>query len=63
MKKIIYIIGGVLCISMSLSIIIIYYNLLIYGFSFMYYIKMILKTWEFYLIILGIFLLIMARKS
>jgi len=42
---------------MSLSIVVIYFNLLIYGYSFWNFLKMVLGTWEFYLLFLGIFLI------
>jgi len=57
MKRLVYLLTGIFCCGMSLSIIVIYFNLLLYGFSFWYFIKMILKTWEFYLVFLGIYLI------
>lgn len=49
---------GLFFISMSLSIIVIYFNLILYGFSFLEYILMVLKTWEFYMLFLGLYLII-----
>ncbi len=58
MKRLLYLLLGIFCCSMSLSIIVIYFNLLLYGFSFWYFIKMILKTWEFYLLFIGLYLIL-----
>lgn len=55
MKRLIYLLLGVFCCGMGFSIIIIYFNLLLYGFGFFEFIKMILKTWEFYMIFIGIY--------
>lgn len=56
--KIIIKLIGIFLVSMSISILVIYSNLLIYGFSFLEYIKMTLKTWEFYMIIPGLYFII-----
>lgn len=57
MKRLILLLTGILCCGISLSIVIIYINLLLYGFSFLYFIKMLLKTWDFYLLFLGLYLI------
>jgi len=57
MKRLIYLLLGIFCCGMSLSIVVIYFNLLIYGYSFWNFLKMVLGTWEFYLLFLGIFLI------
>jgi hypothetical protein len=55
-NKFIYFIGIFLC-SISLTLVIIYFNLIKFGYSFFVYIEILLKTWEFYLFIFGIFLI------
>lgn len=49
---------GIFLVSMSLSILIIYFNLILYGFSLKEYIIYVLKTWEFYMIFPGLYLII-----
>lgn len=49
---------GIICISVGISIIVIYSNLLVYGFGIGEFIKNIIKTWEFYLLPIGIFIII-----
>ena len=58
-----YLLYGVviICLSMSISIVIIYSNLLVYGLSFKEFLIAIFKTWEFYLLPLGIYFIIKDR--
>lgn len=49
---------GVFLCSVSLTIVVIYFNLVMYGFSFGEYLVMLLKTFEFYFFIPGIFCVI-----
>jgi len=53
MKKIL----GIFLISVSVFIIIVYSNLLIMGYSLVIFFKYLLKCWEFYFFIIGIYLL------
>lgn len=55
-NKLIYFLGIFFC-SISLTIIVIYVSLIKFGYSFFDYIIMLLKTWEFYLFIIGIYLI------
>lgn len=55
-KNLLYFVGIFLC-SISLTIVVIYFNLVIYGCSLLEYIRIIFKTWEFYLLIPGLYLL------
>lgn len=52
---------GIICLSMGISIMIIYSNLLVYGFGFKDFFIAIFKTWEFYLLPVGIFIIIKDR--
>lgn len=58
MNKLIKYLVGIFCIGFSLSIVIIYSNLLIYGLGIKDFLLYIVKTWEFYLLPLGIYLII-----
>jgi hypothetical protein len=51
------IVGSFLC-SISVSVVIIYSNLLLYGYSFYEYIVNVLSVMEFYYIFIGIYLII-----
>ena len=62
MNKYLLYIVGIICISMSISIVIIYSNILVYGFRFIDFLIAILKTWEFYLLPVGIYLIIKDRS-
>ena len=61
MIKYFYYFIEILCCSIGISIIIIYSNLLMFGCSFGTFVLYVLKTWEFYLLPLGIFLIIKDR--
>lgn len=61
MKNILYtIIGSIFC-GITLSIILIYINLFAYGCDFLFFLKNILKNFEFYLFIPGIYLIVKDR--
>lgn len=48
---------GIFFISISVAIVIIYSNLLIFEYSVVDFFKYLLKCWEFYFFILGIYLI------
>lgn len=57
---IIYFLGILFC-SLGISVIIIYSNLLVFGFNIWDFFIAIIKTWEFYLLPVGIFIIIKDR--
>lgn len=61
MTKYIYYFLGIFFCSMGISVVIIYSNLLVYGFSIIDFLVAIFKTWEFYLLPIGIYLIIKDR--
>ena len=61
MNKYLRYIVGIITVSMGISIIVINSNLLVYGFGIKTFLLAIFKTWEFYLLPLGIFLIIKDR--
>lgn len=57
MKRFLYFILGIILCSVSFSIVIIYFNLLVLGFSFGEFLITLLKCFEFYFFIPGILLI------
>lgn len=58
MNRILNIGVGIICCSLGISILFIYLNLFVFGFNFFEYLFYVLKTFEFYLLPVGIFLLL-----
>ena len=61
MSRFILIIIGIILCSIGISVVIIYSNLLMYGYSFFEYIISLIRVIEFYYIFIGGFLIYKKR--
>lgn len=57
MRRLLYFIIGIVLCSISVAVVVIYFNLLIFGYSILDFLMAVIKNIEFYFFIPGIYLI------